>query len=208
MAKIIQTECHYCVKRTFHTVLYDKRIKGDNEYYDESNHYMTLQCGGCQSISFLIRAENPNAFDEDDAYFDINFSGSSAEIPDFNFLREDDQERLPRKIYDLYDEIKAAFKKESKVLAGTGLRMLVEAICLHQKISGKNLAEKIKKLHNNGMISTSELPILDKLRLIGNQSAHDIKAYSIEKLSYALDIINHILISIYILPKINRKLKI
>ena len=89
-----------------------------------------------------------------------------------------------------------------------GLRMLVEAICLEQKIPGLNLQSKIRKLHELGMISKNELPILDKLRLIGNDSAHKIKSFSIDKLSYALDIINHIIKSIYVLPKINKLLKL
>jgi hypothetical protein len=46
------------------------------------------------------------------------------------------------------------------------------------------------------MIPGSELPILDKLRQIGNLSTHQIKAFPIEKLNYALDIINHIMKSI------------
>lgn len=87
------------------------------------------------------------------------------------------------------------------------MRTLVEAICIHQNIEGKNLKDKIENLHKAGLISTSEAPILDKLRLIGNVSAHQIKKLNINKLEYALDIINHVLKSIYILPKINRKLK-
>lgn len=65
---------------------------------------------------------------------------------------------------------------------------------------------KIKKLSEEGLISTNEHPILDKLRLIGNASAHSIKSIDIEYLEYALEIVNHIIKSIYILPNIDKKL--
>lgn len=111
-------------------------------------------------------------------------------------------------LYDLYEEIKEAFESGSNILAGVGLRAMVEAVCMQEKIEGRNLQEKIKNLHNKGLIASSEQPILDKLRLIGNLSTHQIKAFPLDKLNYALDIINHVLKSIYVLPKINKKLKI
>jgi hypothetical protein len=85
---------------------------------------------------------------------------------------------------------------------------LVEAICLDQSIIGSNLLKKIEKLHHEGFISKSELPILDKLRITGNDSAHKIKGLSMYKLELALGIVNHVLTSIYILPVINKKLEI
>ena len=115
---------------------------------------------------------------------------------------------MPKLLNDLYEEVEGAFKENSNILAGVGLRMLVEALCLEQKIKGRNLQEKIKNLHTSGLISANEVPILDKLRLIGNFSAHEIKGLSISKLEYALDIVNHVLKSIYILPKINKKLRL
>lgn len=207
MPKTINTACHFCEKETYHNVLFEKIVKGIDENYSSDERYITLQCGGCQSISFLIRSENPDA-DEDFPFFDSNFSTKTTAIPDFNFLRDDDQDELPSKTYELYNEVKDAFNKGLNILAGMGLRMLVESICLEQKIIKGTLANKIQELHTIGMISKTELPILDKLRLIGNQSAHEIKSFPAEKLAYALDIINHVLISIYVLPKINRRLKL
>ena len=97
---------------------------------------------------------------------------------------------------------------ESNILAGVGLRMLVEGICLERKIAGKNLLEKIKNLHSANWLSANEVPILDKLRQIGNFSAHSIKGFSTTDLQYALEIVNHVLKTIYILPLINKRLKI
>ncbi|MFL9483436.1 DUF4145 domain-containing protein [Chitinophagaceae bacterium LWZ2-11] len=205
MRKRIQTECHYCKRITYQTPLHTVKVTETNE----PTSYITLECGGCQSISFLIRTNDPWAGADDNPYLDRNFSSCSSDSSDeFRFLKEEDMDELPTKVYDLYKEVIKLFESESKIVAGAGLRMLVESICVEQKIEGNNLQEQIKNLQIKGSISAAELPFLDKLRLIGNQSTHGIKIFPIEKLSYALDIINHTLISIYVLPKINRRLKI
>ncbi len=164
-----------------------------------------------KDISFLKRHTNGLFADEDEdgdvGYFDENFPNKEYDL-DVVLLSEQQQSTLPKIFRNLYEEVEGAFKEESNILAGVGLRMLVEAICMERKIKGKNLQEKIKNLSPAGLISANEIPILDKLRLIGNFSAHEIKSFSNEMLDYALEIINHILKTIYLLPQINRKLKI
>lgn len=118
---------------------------------------MTLQCGGCKSLPFLIRSEDPSAFDEEFPYFDINFSSKSSEIPDFNFLRKEAYDELPDKINKLYAQVKSSLLSGVNILAGTGLRMLVESICLQQKITGRNLEEEIRKLYSNGIAAVETI---------------------------------------------------
>ena len=209
MQKEIVTKCGQCNRVTHQKILCSKKRVDDNEYMEIYDLYMMVECGGCKNISFVIRSSDPNALPDELPYEDHNYPAAAEDWDvQYHFLREKDQELLPSKVYFLYDEIKTTFRTQSNILAGIGLRMLVEAICLQQRIPGDNLKKKIERLHSQGMISATELPIIDKLRLIGNQSTHQIKEFSSEKLSYALDIINHILTSIYILPKINRKLKV
>jgi len=209
MKKTIETKCGICERITHHQPLFTKSVLIEGDYDSITVHYIIVECGGCKTVSFLLREPDRSALPDEPQFIDYNYPITPNYLDvSFTFLNENDQEELPGKIYDLYEEVKTLFRKDTNIMAGIGLRMLVEAICLQQKIIGKNLQEKIKKMHTDGLISTSELPILDKLRLIGNQSAHEIKAFPIDKLSYALDIINHVIKSIYILPKINRKLKI
>lgn len=209
MSKEIETKCGRCNRVTHQNVLFAKKVVDDNEYMEIASAYMIVECGGCKTISFVIRADDPNASFDELGYDDYNYPVSPDDLDvEYHFMRESDQELLPEKVYFLYEEVKTTFRTESNILAGIGLRMLVEAVCLQQKIPGANLQKKIERLHTQGMISTTELPIIDKLRQIGNQSTHQIKEFSTEKLSYALDIINHVLVSIYVLPKINRKLRI
>jgi len=210
MAREVQTFCGICELDTFQTALYTKKVPGKNEYYDDSQYYMVLQCNGCREVSFLLRTANPNAIDEDDEpFFDRNYSGEyDPDDEDFNFLRDEDYDRLPSKIRGLYDELMYNLDAEARISAGIILRTIVEAICLNQAVPGNNLFQKIRNMHAGGLISKNELPILDKLREIGNLSTHEIKSLPLEKLAYAVDIVNHVLISVFVLPKINKRLKI
>jgi hypothetical protein len=212
MEKTILTICNYCDGDKHHNRLFVTKGRVLNEG-DENDYevitYMVLECCGCKMISFVSKVKNRRPLPGEPSYIVKHFYHHMDEDQDkFSLLRDKDYDKLPAKIQDLYDEVTFAFEQGMQVSAATGLRTLVETVCNNQKIAGKNLQEKIKALHARGLISTSELPILDKLRLIGNQSTHEAKAFSVAKLSYALDIINHILVSIYVLPKINKRLKV
>jgi Domain of unknown function (DUF4145) len=215
-SKKVYTHCNSCKKTTSQTILFSKRLTEIDEDFPENSSmyetnkvYMTIQCGGCEEVSFLIRHIGGAYANENEEYghFDENFPNEEDET-DVTLLDDEEQKALPKVLQNLYTEVEGAFREELSILAGVGLRMLVEGICLEQKISGRNLQEKIKNLQPAGLLSTNAVPILDKLRQIGNFSAHEIKGFSIEQLEYALDIINHVLKSIYLLPKINKKLKI
>lgn len=170
---------------------------------------MIVQCLGCNTISFVHRLIGKQFYDEENKknYLEENYPEKEI-IQDVDFLSFKEQRKLPLQLRKLYEEIEIAFEYEANLLAGIGLRMLVEAICLYQKIEGANLKIKIERLHTNGFISKNDVSILDKLREIGNVTAHEIKDFSNYKLKYALEIVNHVLKSIYILPTFQKKLTI
>lgn len=215
MRKIISTDCIPCNSRTNQKVLFCKPVTiidedsdNDGEFATKTlNEYMVIQCAGCNTITFLERITfiEPNEPGTDPMTVDMNYP---EDYPGYNFLQEDDLEYLPRILRNLYYEVIAAFKNDSEVLSGMGLRTLVEAICMQQNADGRNLQNKIIALKQKGLLSEHELPILDKLRLIGNVAAHQIKGLPLRQLSYALDIVNHVLKSIYILPQINKQIRI
>ena len=126
---------------------------------------------------------------------------------DYEFLNDQDIEELPAMIHDLYEELMEAMQHQSSLLAGVGLRMLIEAVCIEQKIPGRNLNLKIKNLLERGLISKNEFEVLNKLREIGNVSAHQIKGPSDSLLDAALFAINHLLRSIYVVHKRTKRLR-
>src|SRR5258707_3775139 len=188
MNQQVVTYCGSCDGDKHHVKLFSKKVKDPLLKSDEE--YAVVQCLGCKTVSFLqiVKPNRKSAKPIHYNYPDDDFD---------QFLPEDNVESLPRAIGQLYEELFVAFDSESPILAGIGLRTLVESVCIDQKIQGKNLQVRIQGLHNKGFISARELPILDKLRLIGNASAHEIKSLPMQKLEIALGIINHVLVIIY-----------
>ena len=216
MNKRITTYCNRCSEETNHSCLYSKKVSVTFESDDkrhpnivERKDYMVVQCKGCNYLSFLLRESESLYEGSDDGpqFIEYNYPEEVSDN-DLRFLSFAEQDSLPSQLRELYEELRIAFESDANKLAGVGLRMLVEAVCIEEGIQGQNLKLRIEKLHDVGLISKNEIPILDKLREGGNASVHGIKSFSIDKLEYALDILNHVLKSIYILPKINRKLKL
>jgi hypothetical protein len=202
MTKKVFTYCGFCDGFTHQTKLFSKKTKDHLLRTDEE--YSVVQCLGCKTVSFF-RVSKPNRKSAKAIHYNYP---SDDEFNDHQFLADEFIDVLPKSIGLLYDEVIGSFDSESPILSGIGLRALVESICIDQRIQGNNLKARIQGLHSKGLISTTELPILDKLRLIGNISAHEIKSLPIAKLEIALGIINHVLMSIYILPKFNKLLRL
>jgi len=60
------------------------------------------------------------------------------------------------------------------VLAGVGLRALIEAVCRDQGINGGNLEALIGGLATNGILSKAQADILHTHRFLGNAAAHEV----------------------------------
>jgi hypothetical protein len=200
MIKTVLTYCSECDGDKNHRKLFSKTAKGYSKSVEE---FSIVECMGCNAISFLqivklSKKSKPMHFNYPDDQSPAYYDALSVEHVKF----------FPKRIRGLYEEVISAFEAASPILSAVGLRALVEGICMEQSIPGSNLLKKIEALHREGFISKSELPILDKLRIIGNDSAHKMKSLPMNKLRLALGIVSHILTSIYILPEINKRLKI
>jgi len=88
------------------------------------------------------------------------------------------------------------------VLAGVGLRALVETVCKEKKALGKELYAKINDLAAKQMLTLSGADILHKVRTLGNDAAHDAKPRTPRQLSRAMSVVEHMLKDVYILPKL------
>ena len=86
-------------------------------------------------------------------------------------------------------------------LATAGIRATVEAICLNEKVGGANLKEKIDSLAASGKLTIESASYLHQHRYLGNEAVHDMVAPAIEEFEIALDILEHLLTSLYEMPK-------
>ena len=208
----IKTRCHYCHSTTNHAVhgKYQDPPEVDEEReITQYSEYAIVQCLGCDNVRFLNRRWDTHDIDEDGNidFLDYHYPDDEG-YSNYSYLADEDQDELPRFLFDLYEELKITLDYDAaSILGGIGLRMIVEAVCLHKKIPGKNLKEKIEQLHQNGVISKNDHEIIDRLREIGNITAHQIKSPSVSVMEAALEAVNHLLRQVYIVEKRTRKLR-
>jgi hypothetical protein len=107
----------------------------------------------------------------------------------------------------MYRETIKAMNADAAVLAGGGLRAIVEAICKHQAVAGKNLQEKIDELVSKGLLAASQAELLHEERYLGNAALHELEPPSQRELELGLQIIEGLLNTIYVLPAVAGELK-
>ncbi len=108
---------------------------------------------------------------------------------------------LPITVQNIYQETILAIENEQNILAGIGIRALIETICKNQQAEGKNLFDKINSLKEKSILTNEGAETLHKLRVLGNDAAHEVKAHDRNQLLLALQIIEHMLDGTYIIPQ-------
>jgi hypothetical protein len=108
--------------------------------------------------------------------------------------------RLPAQLRRIYMETLKAIDANQTVLSGIGIRAIIETVCKDRNASGGNLETKIDDLVTQGVLTKAGAKLLHKLRIIGNKAAHEVKPHTSAELSLAIDVVNHLLLGVYILP--------
>jgi Domain of unknown function (DUF4145) len=173
--------------------------------FGQYSSWEILQCLGCDSVCF-----KETNFDSEHDYPDEygNF------IPDIttniypklikgrkHLINWDLRGIIPIHIETIYDETFTSLGNKQPILSGIGIRALVESVCKEKNAVGGNLRDKIDNLVDSGLLSRINADTLQKLRIMGNQSAHEVKPHSEKSLLVAFDIVEHLLREVYILPK-------
>jgi|EndMetStandDraft_4_1072995.scaffolds.fasta_scaffold131562_2 hypothetical protein len=201
--------CQNCIPgKKRHTVLASVETAGDNQYCSWNASFQIVQCGGCQSVSFrTISESSADAYADDDGK--ILYPQDERLFPPRVENRAElgmDVWSLPNEVRLVYEETLKALSNDSPVLAGIGLRAMLETVCKEKQAPGRNLLQKIDSLVELKILTPGAVEILHKIRTLGNDAAHEVKPHSSEQLGLALDVIEHLLKEVYILPsKIKRK---
>jgi len=205
--KTLVIVCDQCNHETTHEIvasvdLDDESPDGDIRVWTS---YLTVQCRGCKTVSFCIESSNTEDFYEHDPDTLIVrrtiFPSRIAGRP-----RLADIYLLPPKLGRVYKETRAALMQDSPVLAGIGIRAIVESVCNEENASGRNLFEKITGLVSLNLITRGEAEILQRLRFMGNEAAHSVKEHTQNELNLAFDVVEHLLKTVYILPEQAKRL--
>jgi len=165
-------------------------------------------CGGCKDVSFCKENSNSEEFDVDDDGEIYHPSTFVVFPPRLNGRKlVDDIHSIPHGIATIYKEMHSALCSGNYILTGIGIRALLEAIVNNKKANGVNLAEKISNLVKLGLITLDGADILHAIRLLGNKAAHEVVANSLSELNAAVDVVEHLIASVYLIPQKAKLLK-
>lgn len=198
-------QCHI---ETKHKVLQSVDINCHDSWkrftYWWTDQYQIIQCLGCEAVSFRNRYESTEDFNWDDESGDMIPVCRVEIYPSRVAGRHQlsDSHLLPFEIARIYNETHSALCNKMPILAGIGIRALIEAICKEKAASGKNLEEKIDSLVSMGVLTKDGAEILHSLRILGNIAAHEVTPHSDDQLAVAMNVVEHLLNGVYILPKV------
>lgn len=212
--------CRQCKNKTNHTVkasyggIVDVSENPDLAY--ASNTFEIIQCDGCEIVSFREYFEtdfdyNPRTEQFDGTEYLYPEISSSTIIPKIHI-------RLPHKIDLVYRQTINCMNKGDYLLAGAGLRAIIEGICHVKKVKKgpvevmnkrtgkteikqkKNLEGKINGLIEKKYLSSDHGETLHELRFLGNIALHELSQASQEEVELAFEIIDHTIYNLFELP--------
>jgi hypothetical protein len=203
--KEVWVACGPCSKVTCHRVLADV-VQSDaspDETIEVWNNYMTVLCQGCRTISYCHESRCSEDWQWNEE------KGGEELLPEMRLYPNriagraelEGRYELPLGIWRIYRETHAALCSDLPILAGVGIRAIIETVCREKSAKGRNLVEQIDDLVSIGLITKDGASILHSLRGMGNKAAHEVKANSETNLGIAFDVLEHLLRGVYILPQ-------
>lgn len=203
-AKFIGIPCQVCNRETRHKVLSETSLDWSfaDGLVDVWTTHEILQCQGCLNISYAETSACSEDIDYSEdgepylpkkkKYFPNRIVGRA---------KLESLYALPYGVAKIYEEAHDALCSDLPILSGFGLRAIVEAVCNDKQVSGGNLKEKINGLHSMGLITNDGATILHSLRFMGNDAAHKMKVHTAPQMSAAFDVVEYLLMGVYILPE-------
>ncbi len=206
--KKLESSCGTCKRVTKHLILAEIHLHGTDEdvpiySYQWIDEYQIIQCQGCETVTF--RKTHENEVELRESPFDDKVAEHILYIDQYPNPEEgrgpiQECKLLPSDLNRIYTETLHALNSNQPVLTGIGIRAIVETVCKDKNSIGKDLYSKINNLVELGVLTKEGADILHKLRTLGNASAHEVKPHDTVQLGLAIDVIDHLLQGVYILP--------
>lgn len=202
--------CGQCLGETRHKVLESVDVKGDDPGWDYQyvDNYQIVQCQGCDSLSFRKCHSDSEDFvydeEEQTTLYVEKVDLYPSRVAGRHQLRQ--AHFLPPSVSPIYDETHGALANKQPILAGVGIRALVETVCNEKGAAGYSLENKIDDLVTKGLLTQAGAETLHSMRILGNEAAHQVKPHSDQTLNLAMDVVEHLLTDVYILPAATKKL--
>lgn len=186
--------------------------------------YDLMECNGCQRGTLREKSW----FSEEPGESSVTYWPPRRNEPPLREPRNFKQLDYGSPVDAVYRQTITAFNNGLSTLAGAGIRLLIEGVCLDQKIlkgkvytdQGKlvrdratrkvilrnNLEGKINGLLMKGLISKNQAKVLHQLRKLGNDAAHALDQPPLKLIDECIDAIEHLLVQVYDQPELLKKL--
>ncbi|MBB5882946.1 hypothetical protein GGR74_004188 [Xanthomonas arboricola] len=197
--------CNICRGDTQHQIL--TQVNSDTSWSDGQNsiewssRLKTLICLGCECLSFVRETSSSEDWDVDNQGNVIHPSTVDRYPERTERLSMSNSHLLPSKLSDIYEETLGAYNRNLTLLGAIGIRGIIETICRDRSAKGDKLFGKIDSLIPMGLLTSEHAKILHKLRSLGNTAAHEAEPPSQKHLGLALDVCEHLLQGVYVIPE-------
>jgi hypothetical protein len=206
----ITSFCRDYHRETKHEVVNEATLSGTaysgGYSTDWSTEHQIIRCLGCETFSFrtVTGTEHDYVQVGEDEY---QYQATVNVYPKPREGRQliADVGLLPDKIQRIYEETLKSLNDTQPVLCGIGTRAIIETVCKDKSATGSDLYSKINSLVGLGVLTQDGADILHKLRTLGNDAAHEVKPHSLQELGLAFDVVDHLLLGVYILPEHAKK---
>jgi hypothetical protein len=200
LGSVVKLPCSECRGMTKHEIIRSVVVNRDYDFMEHWEYFQIVKCRGCDDISLC---HNWNSTEDLIPYDD----GSEGLIDHIKVYPPRlagraplaEAHLMPAKIHHIYSETHAALCSQQTVLAGIGMRAIVEAVCADKKAKGRGLQRKIDALVEQGLLTQDGATILHRIRTMGNLAAHEVQPHTETELRTGLDVVEHLLMGIYIL---------
>lgn len=201
VGSIVKLPCSQCKGMTKHEVVRSMVVTRDYDFMLHWEHWQIVRCRGCDDISFRHNWQSTEdaAYEEDDGAQVLTDHPSVYPPRLAGRAPLSDEHLLPPKVRIIYSETHAALRSQQTVLAGMGMRAIVEAVCADQEAAGSGLQRRIDSLVEQGVLTRDGAKILHRIRTMGNSAAHEVQPHTEEELRTALDVVEHLLMGVDIL---------
>lgn len=208
----LKVPCKMCQNNTWHEVVYSiNRVVTEGEddriWSASTSIYQIIKCFGCDDISFRSQYTN-DSMTGVDTYTGEEYQWSDIELYPSRVVGRnglDFLHILPFMIQNIYRETHKAICSKQPILAGIGIRALVESICKEKESAGNDLKHRIDDLVQKGFLSKNGSEILHHVRALGNDAAHEVKPHDEHTLGMAMDVVENLLESVYKFSRIATK---
>lgn len=206
--KVEKIICAKCLQPTNHTILCTYETRWDDDAFCGGSTHDFMKCNGCETATYRHKSWFSEDPEPSYTFYPERPSAQADRTP-----KSFDHLAWGSPVESAYRQTLAAFNQQLLLLAGAGVRFVIEGVCKERKIRDGNVTDKngvtrrknnlegkINGLVEKDFIGAKQAAVLHQIRFLGNDAAHDLYQPTPEEVNLAIDIVEHLLEQVYEQP--------